>query len=97
MKFTQNGVVMSLVGSTFGMTIKDTPEDSPDQTEAAQWQDINGDATGIITFSIGPLSAGVYWLDVKKWLTGATPSMRTTVIGPVQLKIIQSVTTRGTP
>jgi hypothetical protein len=93
--FTKNGAAYSLVGSTLSMTVKAEPEDSNDLTTALLWQDVVGDATGIVTFNVGPLAAGTYWLDVKKWLTGQTPTMRQTVIPPVQIKIIQSVTSRG--
>jgi hypothetical protein len=93
MTFTKNGAAYDLTGSTFGMTIKTEPEDS-DDTLAAQWQNVIGDTTGKITFNVGPLSAGTYWLDIKKWLTGPPASMRTTILSPQQIKIIQSVTTR---
>jgi hypothetical protein len=91
--FTQSGNPYNLTGSTLGMTIKIQPEDS-DDTQSAQWQNVIGDATGKITFNVGPLSAGTYWLDVKKWITGPPASMRSTVVPPFQIKIIQSVTTR---
>lgn len=81
-----------LTGSTVGATVKSFPEDSLD-TQAQFHQDIVGDTTGIIAFQIGPLSAGDWWLDVKMW-NGTTPPVRTTVISPVQMHIIQSVTTR---
>jgi len=93
--FTKNGIAYDLTGSTLGMTIKTIPDDTTDSTEAIQWQNVIGDTTGIVTFNVGPLSAGTYWLDVKKWLTSQTPTMRSTVIPPVQIKILQSVTSRG--
>ena len=75
------------------MTIKTTPEDS-DDTLSAQWQDVIGDSTGQVTFNVGPLEAGEYWLDIKKWITGPPASMRSSVIAPLPIKIVQSVTTR---
>ena len=91
--FTKNGVAYNLTGSTLGMTIKTVPEDS-DDTQGVQWQNVIGDATGKVTFNVGPLAAGTYWLDVKKWTTGQGPTTRSTVIEPFEIKIIQSVTTR---
>jgi hypothetical protein len=94
MTFTLNNAAVDLTGSTFGMTIKNQPIDSDDITESVQYQNVTGDTTGIINFVIGPLPAGTYWMDVKKWLTGPPTSMRTTILAPLQLKIVQSVTTR---
>jgi hypothetical protein len=94
MTFSQNGVAVNLTGSTFGMTVKNQADDQNDLTTSVQHQDIAGDATGIITFSVGPLPAGTYWMDVKKWITGPPASMRTTVLAPFQIKLIQSVTAR---
>jgi hypothetical protein len=93
MSFTQGGQPFNLTGKTFGLTVKLNPEDSNDTTEAIQWQNLNGDTTGVIAFSVGPFEAGTYWMDVKTWTTGSTGS-RSTVIPPLQLRIIQSVTTR---
>jgi hypothetical protein len=94
MTFTQNGTAVNLTGSTFGMTVKNQPDDQNDTTESVQYQNVTGDATGIINFSVGPLPAGTYWMDVKKWITGPPTSMRTTVLAPFQIKLIQSVTSR---
>jgi len=91
--FTQSGAAYNLTGSTLGMTIKTVPQDS-DDTKAVQWQNVIGDATGKATFNVGPLPAGTYWLDVKKWTTGQGPTTRNTVISPLEIKVIQSVTTR---
>jgi hypothetical protein len=82
----------NLTGNTVGLTVKTEPEDS-DDTLAAFHQDMPGDATGKISFSVSPLEAGTYWLDVKMW-TGTTSGPRTTVIPPLQFNVIQSVTTR---
>jgi len=91
--FTQSGAAYNLTGSTLGMTIKTVPEDS-DDTQGVQWQNVVGDATGKVTFNVGPLEAGTYWLDIKKWTTGQGSTTRNTVIAPFEIKIIQSVTTR---
>jgi len=82
----------NLTGNTLGLTVKEEPEDS-DDTKAPFHQDVVGDATGKISFSISPLAAGTYWLDVKMW-QGPTTAPRTTVIPPLQFNVVQSVTTR---
>src|ERR1700747_871201 len=82
------GTARDLTGKTLGLTVKTEPEDS-DDTLAAFMQDIVGDSTGKVAFVISPLEAGTYWMDVKIWTTGATPSDRQTVIPTMQMKIIQ--------
>ena len=82
----------NLTGNTLGLTVKTEPEDS-DDTLAAFHQDVTGDATGKVSFSITPLLAGTYWLDIKMH-QGSPTGPRTTVIPPLQMKVVQSVTTR---
>lgn len=81
-----------LTGATVGMTIKIAPSDEPDTT-GVYMKDIVGDATGKITFYIGPLSVGSYWLDVKMWQINGS-QLRTTIIQPTKFSVIQSVTSR---
>lgn len=88
-----DGTPHSLVGSTVGATVKPDPDDNPD-TQATWMHSVTGDATGIIQFYIAPMTAGDYWLDVKMWNgTG----LRTTVLAPLQMHLIQSVTARTIP
>src|SRR4029077_6185836 len=87
------GTAHNLTGKTLGLTVKTEPEDRDDTLEAFH-ANIVGDTTGKIAFVISPLPAGIYWMDVKIWTTGATPSDRQTVIPSLQMKVIQSVTTR---
>jgi hypothetical protein len=91
-----DGTPKDLSGKTLGLTVKDEPTDSNDVTQARFYQNIFGDTTGQVVFAIRGLGAGLYWMDVKIWTTSAVPSDRQTVIPPVQMKIIQSVTTRST-
>jgi len=88
------GAVYSLAGSTVGVTVKADPlaADTSD-SDALYQQDTPGDATGIVSFVIPGLAAGIYWLDIKLW----TSPNRTTVIPSVQFKLIQSVTARVNP
>ena|SRR5215510_387167 len=90
-----DGTPKDLSGKTLGITVKTLPADS-DDTQASFMQSIFGDSTGKITFQVRGLSAGTYWMDVKIWTTGATPSDRQTIIPPLEMKILQSVTTRTT-
>jgi hypothetical protein len=80
-----------LTGSTFGLTVKKLPDTQPDET-AEFVQNVNGDSTGVINFMITGLSAGSHWMDVKKWVT--TSGTRSTVIPPIEMKVMQSVTSR---
>lgn len=83
------GNPIDLTGKTVGVTVKTQPGNDPD-TDAAFFYDVSGDTTGAINFLLGPFVAGDYWLDVKLW-TGAT---RSTILAPVQMHILQSVTSR---
>jgi hypothetical protein len=82
----------NLTGATVGTTVKLAPGNDPD-SDAVFTQTVVGDTTGIINFSIGPLNAGDYWMDVKLWRVGP-PATRTTVLAPLQMHILQSVTSR---
>lgn len=89
----------NMTGSTIGVTVKPLPEDTPIgetvDTEAEFKQDLPGDTTGVFNFLIGPLTVGDHWLDIKMWQTvGGVNSNRTTIVAPVQMHIVQSVTTR---
>lgn len=88
-----DGTAYNLTGSHVGCTVKLEPGDDPD-TDALFSQDIAGDTTGIIQFYIGPLDEGDYWLDVKMW---NSTNLRSTVLAPLQMHVIQSVTARTIP
>ena len=82
-----------MTGKTLGLTVKLEPADS-DDTQAPFWQNLSGDVTGKFTFNIAGLAAGNYWMDLKIWTTNLIPNDRQTIIAPLQMKVIQSVTTR---
>jgi hypothetical protein len=88
-----DGTPMDMTGKTLGLTVKVEPIDS-DDTQGSFWENLTGDTTGKVVFNIKGLAAGTYWMDVKIWSTGLTPSDRQTIIPPLQMKVIQSVTTR---
>jgi hypothetical protein len=85
-----DGSPYDLTGATLSLTVKPQPEDSDDH-QAPFMQDVTGDSTGLVNFIITSLPAGTYWMDIKMLTSG----QRTTIIPPVQMKLIQSVTTRA--
>lgn len=93
--FTQSsGAAYDLTGSHVGGTVKLTPNDDPDVQQSVWMQSVAGDTTGVIQFYIGPLDEGDYWLDIKMW---NSTNVRSTVLAPVQMHVIQSVTARTVP
>ena len=94
--FQSDGITpQSLVGVTIGCTVKNEPTDA--DAAALFQQDIVGDATGVIKFTIPPLNVGTYYLDVKWWNTSTTPQTRQTVIGSMEFVVNQSITARTAP
>lgn len=92
-----DGTAYNLTGSTVGATVKLQPDDQPDTTDALWMASVAGDATGVIQFYIGPLDDGDYWFDVKMWQTTGGNQIRTAVLAPLQMHLIQSVTARAIP
>lgn len=85
---------LSLVGIVVGTTVKANQTD-PDASAIYQ-KDTNGDATGVINYTIPGVAPGTYWIDVKWWNT-AQGNTRQTVIGATQFTVSQSVTQRSVP
>lgn len=85
------GTVLDLTGSHVGLTVKVNATD-PD-AEAIYLQDIPGDATGVINFSIASPVVGNYVMDVKRWNAA---NVRSNVLQEA-FTINQSVTQRATP
>jgi hypothetical protein len=86
------GTVQNLTGTTVGCTIKGNQNDT--DAQAVFKDDIAGDTTGKITFSVPGLNAGSYWIDIKMWNSS---NARSPVIGPTQFTVNQSITDRAMP